>query len=167
MNDLALDLLLILILLVCSSSLLKWKLFASPSPPSSILFAPRRCDGFWNSQWHLTAKHSRFLPTASFPHLCLLLLLLIFFPAADVQSRQTRAPALPVQQRADRMMPGCRYSAPFKSIFQTAPSHLPPCFIPWLSSSLLPSHRPVCPVELVSQAVRAAAFWPFCSFPFI
>lgn len=75
-------------------------------------------------------------------------------------------PSRLVQQRADGMMPGCRYSALFKSVFQTALSHLPPCFIPWISSSLLPSHGPVCPVELVSQGVRASSILTFLFISF-
>lgn len=127
MNDLALDV--ILTLLAGSSRLLKWKLFASPSTPSSILFAPRRCDRFWNSQWHLTAKHS----TAGFSRLPpFLTFVFFFFSFFVVQSRHTHTLALSlmVQQRADGLMPGCRYSALFKSISRTALSHLPPRFSP-------------------------------------
>lgn len=80
----------------------------------------------------------------------------------DKHTHWSRSGSL-VKQRSDRMMPGCRCSALFKSISQTVLSHLPPRFIP---SSLLPSRRPVHPVELVSLGVRASSMLTFLFLSF-
>lgn len=94
MNDLALDV--ILTLLVCSSSLLKWKLFASRRlPPVFSLLLGDVTDSethsdIWQRNIALQVSPDCLLssPLSSFSSH-------FFPPAANVQSRQTHAPALP------------------------------------------------------------------------